>query len=98
MDSVAFGFAVTNTALAFAGIMATLYGKRYFKAGILVKTMMRGAIVALFLFAHFLSEMLSEIGIINPPPYLEYPLEFGFTLGLAYVTIGFIRDWQKMAR
>jgi hypothetical protein len=95
-DTVSIAFGVVNSALAFVGLLLTLYGRSYFKQGLMVKTLKRGTIVAIFLFSHFTIEALGDIGFIPPMPMLGYVLEFAFTLGLAYLAYGFIRDWQTL--
>ncbi len=95
-DSIGQGFAIVNSLLAFAGLLMTLYGQRYFKEGLLVKTFRRGAIAAALLFLHFLFITLGEVDVISRSHFIDNVFEFSFTLALAYVTFGLIRDWKSL--
>jgi hypothetical protein len=95
-DLVTLGFSVVDTILAFAGIVATLYGRYYFKEGLLVKTLSRGTVVVSSMFLHFLLETLGDAGILAVPDIVGILLEFGFTVALAYLMFAFIRDWKSL--
>lgn len=90
------GVAIVNSLLAFAGVVLTVYGQYYFREGLLVRTFRRGTLVALLLFLHFIVEALGDLGVIAHMPQVGEVLEFAFTLALAYLSYGLIKDWQKI--
>ncbi len=96
-DSLSVAFAIINTLFASAGVVITLYGQHYFQQGLLARTLIRGTVVAVLLLAHFALDMLAGLGVMEPLPLVGHLLELGFTLGLAYLTYGMIRDWQTIS-
>jgi hypothetical protein len=95
-DPLIVGFGIVNSILAFVGVVITLYGQHYFQGGILSKTLRRATVVALILFVHYVLGTLADLSVIPYMPLLGEVLELAFTLGLAYLTYGLIRDWQKI--
>ena len=95
-DTISVVFSVINSVVSFLGLVTVIYGMRYFKEGLPVKSLRRGVLVTLLIFVHFMLDALGELGTVSSPPVIGHVLELAFTLALGYLAYGFIRDWQKI--
>ncbi len=89
--------AITNMALAIGGLAVNLWGVHHFKSGVIIHTLRRGQVAAVFLLIHFVAVALAVMDI-TPYTGIEDVSGLGFMLALAYVTYGFVNDWQHLER
>ncbi len=89
--------ATANVVLSIGGLAVNLWAVHHFKSGVIIRTLRRGQIAAVLLLMHFASIALAAMGI-TPYTGIEDISGFGFMLALAYVTYGFVNDWNHLER
>ena len=95
-DFVGLLFASVNVALSVLVLGMVVYGVKYFKSGILVRTLSRARIVGALLFLYFLTQALVAVDIIPSSTPIDDVLGTLFMLSLIYLTYGFTNDWKTI--
>jgi hypothetical protein len=83
--------------LAFVIICVVIWGMRYFKQGILVKTLRRASLAAILLFLTFSANALVAVDLLPSNTDIDDTLGVLFMLALLYLTYGFVNDWRTLS-
>ena len=96
-DILGLAFAITNALLAFVILCVVIWGIRYFKQGILVKTLRRAGLAAILLFFTFSADALVAVDVLPSNTDIDDALGVLFMLALLYLAYGFINDWRTLS-
>ena len=96
-DPVGLLFASANVGLSILILGIVLYGVRYFKKGLLVKTLDRAQIAAVFLFLYFLTESMVVTDVLPANTPIDDVLGTFLMFSLIYLAYGYINDWKTLA-
>jgi hypothetical protein len=95
-DPIGLTFAVINLVLGFFTIILVFRAVKYFKSGLLVKTLRRAWVPAITIALFFLAEALAAIDLLPSSTPIDDILGTNFMLGMLYMVRGFINDWKKL--
>ncbi len=92
---------VSSTAsiiLALLILAWTIRGAKYFREGLLAKTMRWLAVVAVFLVLHFLAISMINAGVLPESTVLDDATGILFMLALWYTVYSFAKDWKNLEK
>jgi hypothetical protein len=95
-DLIGLTFAVINLGLGFFTIILVFKAVKYFKEGIIVRSLKRAWFPAIAITLFFLTEALVAIDFLPSNTPIDDILGTIFMLGLLYVARGFIKDWKEL--
>jgi hypothetical protein len=88
--------AMLNALLVLIMSCIVVWGVRYFKQGILIKTLKRTGLAAALLFLTFSADALVAADILPSNTDIDDLLGLLFMLALLYLAYGFVNDWRKL--
>jgi len=97
-DPVGLLFASVNVGLSILILGVVFYGVRYFKKGLLVKTLGRARLAGVLLFLYFLVESMTAVDILAANTPIDDVLGTLFMLSLIYMAYGYINDWKTLGQ
>ena len=95
-DVVGLLFASVNVGLSLIVLSMIAYGVRFFKKGLLVKTLNRARLVGLLLFLYFFIESLVAVDVLPSNTPIDDVLGTLLMLSMIYLAYGFINDWKTL--
>jgi len=95
-DVIHLGAAVLNVAVAILILAWAIIGARYFKEGLLVKTMRRLMYTSILLLLHFLAIALVANNSLPNNTSIDDLFGVFFMIALFYTTYSFTNDWRKI--
>lgn len=95
-DAFGLFFAILNVALSLISLILVTRAVKYFKEGLLARTLRRGTIVAILLCILFILNAAIATGILPAITPLDDVVGTVFILSLLYLAQGFINDWKNL--
>ena len=85
-----------NVGLSLLVLGMIAYGVKFFKNGLLVKTLNRARLLGLLLFLYFFTESLVAVDFLPSNSPIDDVLGTLLMLSMIYLAYGFINDWKTL--
>jgi hypothetical protein len=96
-DPIGLAFASANVGLSVLILLVSVYGVKYFKSGVVARTMKRILPSTVLLFVYFLTQAFIATDLLPAITVTDDILGTLFMLAVLYSVYGMINDWRNLA-
>jgi hypothetical protein len=96
-DPIGLAFASANVGLSILILLVSVYGVKYFKSGVVARTMKRFLPSTVVLFLYFLTQAFIAMDLLPATTVIDGILGTLFMLAVLCFIYGMINDWRNLA-